>query len=380
MRKSNKTLGRLGAVLLAAIAAGSARAQAPSQSTVVRRSSFIPDCAPQTIVDLCRAPIAFLYAEAERRLGASDLVYWTEGDTLNIAARSLTAQASLEGTIQEGLQPMSTVGSLWGASYRLPHLDRSLIEMSLSGQPSEPLVYRGPLAPPAPPSNAVLKGRLETIEIQSAALQAPRRVSIYTPPGSAPKSGWPAVIAPGGGDIAPYVAVIDALIEQRRIQPVAVVAIWDRPGVTDGGEYLRGQDPDAYVRHAMFVDREVIPMAISRFAITKDPSHRLLFGVGDGGDWAVQTAVRDPSMARSVAAFSVPGAAEAPFRLGKRLHLYMAAGAYEGPYLKGSRQTCSLASASGTPCVLDMTYSGHAPLIWQADLAKVLTRVFPPRR
>jgi enterochelin esterase-like enzyme len=370
-------------ILGATASAALAQAPAPAQSTVVRRSPFIPDCGPKPnpkIADaFCRAPLAFLYAEAERRLGSANLVYWTDGQRLNIAARSPTTHAELEGTIQEGLQPMSTIGSLWGATYQVPQLDKSLFEMRLSGQTGETLVYRGPRAPPPPPSNAVLKGRMEVVEIKSAALQATRKVTIYVPPGAAPKAGWPALITVGGAEIEPYLALIDALIEQKRIQPLVVVAVWDRPGEADGREYLRGKDPDAYIRHSMFVDREVMPIAVGRFGVTKDPARRLLFGVGDSGDWAVQTAARNPAMARSAAAFSVPGAAEAPFRQGRSLHLYMAAGAYEGPYLKGSRQTCSLASASGTPCVLEVAYAGHAPLIWQAELARVLRLVFPAR-
>ncbi len=375
------TPGRIAATALLAALAGSALAQPPAQSTLVRRSPFIPDCPvkleAKPAYALCRAPIGFLYAEAERRLGDASLVYWTQGDTLNIAARSPTAQAQLEGSIQDGLQPMSTVGSLWGAAYRAPGLDRAIVELRLDGQPVEAptLVYRGPQAPPAPRANAVLKGSVQVVEMQSAALLSPRKVTVYVPPGERPKEGWPTVIATGGQGVAPYLAIVDALIEDRRIKPVAVVALWDGPA----GEYLRGKDPDAYGRHALFVDREVLPMAIARFGIAKDAERRLLFGVGDGGDWAVQTAARNPQIARSVAAFSVPGVAEAPFRQGKSLHLYMAAGAYEGPYLKGSRQTCGLAAASGTPCVLDVADAGHAPLIWQADLAKVLMQVFPQR-
>ena len=366
------------AALLLAALSSAAQAQAPAQSTRILRSPFIPDCGAAANGDLCRAPPAFRYEEADQRLGGSNLVYWTDGRILNIAARSPTAQAQLSGTIQEGLQPMSTTGSLWGATYQVAQLDRSIFEMRLGAQASDApaLVYRGPEAPPAPPSNPALKGRLEVVEVNSAALGNPRKVSVYTPPGPVPKGGWPAVIAANGEAIEPYVAMIDALIERREIRPVAVVAIWAGGG---GGEYLRGRDPDAYARHAMFVQREALPMAEKRFDITHDAGRRLLFGYGAGGDWAVQTALREPQTARAVAAFSVAGQSEPPFRSGRSLHLYMAAGDYDGPFLKGSRQVCSLASASGTPCVLDVAYAGHGGLVWQAQLAKVLRTVFPAR-
>jgi enterochelin esterase-like enzyme len=128
---------------------------------------------------------------------------------------------------------------------------------------------------------------MEVVEIKSAALQATRKVTIYVPPGAAPKAGWPALITVGGAEIEPYLALIDALIEQKRIHPLVVVAVWDRPGDADGREYLRGKDPDAYIRHSMFVDREVMPIAVGRFGVTKDPARRLLFGVG-GADRGAQ--------------------------------------------------------------------------------------------
>ncbi len=367
-----KTCRYLCAALL--LIAAPALAQAPAQSTVVRRSPFIPDCAPAAKDDLCRAPMAFRYEEAERRLGSADLVTWADGQTLNVAARSATATAELNGSIQEGLAPMSTSGSLWGASYQAPQIGKAVVEFSV-GKASA--VFRGPQAPAAPPSNAALKGKLEVLDIKSAALGNTRKVTVYVPPGTAPKGGWPLVIAANGETMAPYIAVTDALIEGRQIRPVAVVAVW--PGGSPG-EYLRGKDPDAYQRHAMFVQREVLPLVEKRFSVTHDAGRRLLFGTDNGGDWAVQTALRETDVARTVAAFSVTGGSEPPFRSGKKLRMFMAAGAFEGPYLKGSRQICSLASASGTPCVLDVAQAGHAPLIWQAQLAKVLKTVFPAGR
>jgi enterochelin esterase-like enzyme len=372
---SDEIIGSLFIALL--LIAPAVRAQAPKQSTQIVRSAFIPDCGDRPGPDLCRAAPAFLYNEAERRLGGTALTFWIDGQTLNIAARTDTAEARLTGTFQEGLQPMSMVGSLWGASYWVPQIDKSLIEIGLEGDSVPPLVYRGAMAPAAPPSNRVLKGRAQTVEINSAALGRVRRVEVYAPPGAPPKEGWPLLIAADGEDIAPYLGVIDALIEQRQIRPIAVAAIWSGPS---SGEYLRVKDPDAWGRHAMFVQREVLPMLETRFGATRDPAKRMLFGVGNGGDWAVQAALRDPGMARHVAAFSVSGLSEPPFRSGRNLHVYMAAGAYEGPYLRGSRQICALAAASGTPCRLDVTWSGHAPLIWRAQLAKALKAAFPVSR
>jgi len=81
-------------------------------------------------------------------------------------------------------------------------------------------------------------------------------------------------------------------------------------------------------------------------------------------------------MAGAVAAFSPRGLSEFPFR-NRALRLYLQAGTYETPYLKGARSTCNLAGASNTVCRLDITDTGHAPLIWQAEWAKALVEAFP---
>jgi enterochelin esterase family protein len=359
------------ALLSLALTAAPARAQMPTAAPMLR-STFIDDCGPAPKGDeLCRLPAAFDADEAEARLAGADLAYWIEGQTLNVAARAQADRAVLSGTIEEGMVPLSTRRPLWGAAYRLTAINRSIVELTLKGSAAPAAAWRGPDAPAAPPANAALRGRIETIDIQSVALGKARRVQIYVPPGPAPKGGWPVAFAGGIDDIAPYAAIADALIERRDIRATAII------GLGDGeGDYLRHVDPDAFTRHNMFVRREALPAAARRLALSARPADRLLFGVGAGGDWALDLAAHDPRMAGAVAAFSPRGLSEFPFR-NRALRLYLQAGAYETPYLKGARSTCNLAGASNAVCKLDVTDTGHAPLIWQAEWAKVLVEVFP---
>ena len=364
-------LARASLVLGLALTAAPALAQMPAAAPMIR-SPFIDDCGPQPKPDeLCRLPVAFEADEAQARLAGADLAYWIDGSTLNIAARAQSDRAVLGGTIEEGMVPLSTRRPLWGAAYRLSALDRSIVELSLIGSNAPAVVFRGQGAPAAPVANAELRGRIERFDIQSVALRSTRTVQIYSPPGRAPKGGWPVVFAGGIEDIAPYAAIADALIERGDIRPVAIVAL----GAGDG-EYLRHVDPDAFTRHNMFVRREALPQAAGRLALSARTADRMLFGVGAGGDWALDLASHDATMAGAVAAFSPRGLNEFPFR-NRSLRLYLQAGLYETPYLKGARSTCNLAGASKTVCRLDVTDTGHAPLIWQAEWAKVLKQVFP---
>lgn len=338
-------------------------------------SKFIDDCGPKPVPDeMCRLPVAFEADEAEAHLkDGKDLAYWIDGQTLNIAARAFADTAVLEGSIEEGMTPLSTRRPMWGAAYRLTGIDRAVLEIQLRGHPGAAFVYRGPKAPPEPPANDPLAGHLERVDIQSGAL-GHRQLQVYTPPGKAPAGGWPVVIAAGIEDLAPYAAITDALIQQKQLKPVAVVSLGD--GDT---QYLRRRDPDGFARHNLFVRREALPLVEKRFQLSMAADHRLLLGIGNGGDWALDTVARDPAMAAQAAAFSPPGLSEFPFR-NRKLKLYLQAGSFEPPYAKGARSTCNLAGASFAACKLDITDSGHAPLIWHAEWAKVLKEVFPARR
>jgi enterochelin esterase-like enzyme len=221
--------------------------------------------------------------------------------------------------------------------------------------------------------SAPLAGKLETVDVKGSTVGA-RKLQIYTPPGKAPAGGWPVVIAAGIDDIAPYAAIADALIQKHQARPVAIVSL----GAGEG-EYLRHKDPNAFYSFQMFLRREAMPEVDKRVKLSDRPEDRLLFGIGPGADWALDAVTHDGPMAAQVAAFSPPGLAEFPFR-NKALKLWIQAGSYEAPYAKGARTTCNLATASFATCKLDMTPSGHAPLMWQAEWAKVLKEAMPARR
>jgi enterochelin esterase-like enzyme len=361
------------ALAVALLLATPALAQMPTPKAMLH-STWITDCGPKPLPgEMCRLPVAFEADDAEKHLDGKDLVYWIEGDTLNIAARAFADEAVLEGSFDEGMTPLSTRRPTWGAVYRLTEIDKAIIELKLRGHPGAEFVYRGPKAPAAPAISAPLAGKLDTLDVNSAALGA-RKLQLYVPPGRAPAGGWPVVIAAGVDDIAPYAAITDALIQKHQARPVAIVSL----GAGEG-QYLRHKDPNAFYSFQMFLRREAMPLVEKQVKLSSEPQDRLLFGIGAGGDWALDAVTHDGPMAAQVAAFSPPGLAEFPFR-NKQLKLWLQAGSYEAPYLKGARTTCNLAAASFAVCKLDVTASGHAPLIWQAEWAKVLKETMPAKR
>jgi enterochelin esterase-like enzyme len=218
--------------------------------------------------------------------------------------------------------------------------------------------------------SASLAGRLDTLDVRSVSA-GQRRLQLYVPPGKPPAGGWPVVIAAGVESLEPYAAIADALIQQKQMRPVAIVSL----GAGEG-QYLRGKDPNAFQSYQMFLRREAMPLVDKQARLSQRPQDRMLMGIGAGGDWALDAVTHDFGNASMVAAFSPPGLEEFPFR-NKQLKLWLQAGSYELPYAKGARTTCNLASASFADCKLEITASGHAPLIWQAEWARVLKEAFP---
>jgi enterochelin esterase-like enzyme len=356
-----------------ALLAAPALAQMPTPKAMLH-SKWIDDCGPKPLPgELCRLPVAFEADDAEKHLDGKDLVYWVDGQTLNIAARAQSDEAVLEGSVEEGMVPLSTRRPMWGAAFRLTEIDKAIIELRLRGHPGAEIVYRGPNAPRPPPMNATLAGKLDTLEVKGLTL-GQRKLELYVPPGKAPAGGWPVVIAAGIEDLKPYAAIADALIQQKQVRPVAIVSL----GAGDG-QYLRGKDPNAFFAYQMFLRREALPQVEKQVRLSQQPQERMLMGIGAGGDWALDAVTHDGPAAIQVAAFSPPGLAEFPFR-NRQLKLWLQGGSYEPPYVKGARSTCNLASASFAACKLDVTYSGHAPLIWEAEWAKVLREAFPARK
>jgi hypothetical protein len=337
------------------------------------QSKWIVDCGPTPVAgEMCRLPVPFEAEDAQKHLDGKDLVYWIDGQTLNVAARTAPTaiDSVLEGSVEEGMTPLSTRRPLWGAAFRLTEIDKAIVELKLRGRAGAEVVYRGPNAPRPPAASATLAGRLEALNVKGAALGGQPKPQLYIPAGKAPAGGWPVVIVAGVEDLQPYAAIADALIQQRQVRPLAIVSLG-----SGEGQYLRSKDANAFFTQQLFLKRELLPLVEKRTKLSPRPQDRMLLGVGAGGDFAMDLVTHDGAMAQMAAGLSLPGLTEFPFR-NKELKVWLQGGAYEPPYAKGARSTCNLASASFADCRLDITYSGHAPLIWQAEWAKVLTEAF----
>jgi enterochelin esterase family protein len=134
------------------------------------------------------------------------------------------------------------------------------------------------------------RGTLEQFEIESAALSARRRVSVYLPARFRRSRRYPLLIVHDGDDylhFAAFKTVLDNLIHRLEIAPL-VVALTQSPNRLE--EYAGDE------AHARFIAEELMQALRGRLPLEDTADARGLMGASFGGVAALHTAWRYPGM------------------------------------------------------------------------------------
>ena len=166
----------------------------------------------------------------------------------------------------------------------------------------------GYAAPPG--SNGPVPGDIQW----EASAYEPRHVWVYIPAGAKKGTPLPVIIVQDGGSYQSQVRrALDALIAQKKLPPIAMVAL--DPGSTpvgaaraeDGRGSERGYEYDSLSgRYSDFVETEVLPLVSKRFAITftRDPDGRATLGGSSGAAAAFTMAWYHPERYHRVVLYS----------------------------------------------------------------------------
>jgi enterochelin esterase-like enzyme len=323
--------------------------------------------------------IDFNAQTAAAHLDGKNLAYWIEGTVLRIVARSPEGEApDLCCTFQDKMQILpGEPQELWGLQYNLPYIDETVLDLSLlvEGRQLESLEYRGPKAPVSGYVET-LKGKTETIAIDSRNLGQKRNITVYTPPSAPPEDGYP-VVYMADNSVEAFAQIVEKLISDGRIRPVLLVGI-DNGGEARGREYLPGIDQPAYERHEAFVLDEVMSLVETRFHASRKSSDRMTYGFSNGANWALSFGIRHRDMFDQVSAFAVAGSSKQDygFKAAQGQTLYLGAGAYDY-FDKQTSAFCKQARQAGLSCHYLTIYSGHDPAMWEQGLIGALEGAFP---
>jgi enterochelin esterase family protein len=133
-------------------------------------------------------------------------------------------------------------------------------------------------------------GRIDAVEVESAAFGERRAEQVYLPAGYAAGRSYPCVVIHDGEDFVTYADLsvsLDNLIDAGDIPPVVAALVQTRDRM---GEYARGR------KHARYLVRELLPVLQSRYGISAEPEDRVLMGASLGAVASLSTAFRYPGV------------------------------------------------------------------------------------
>jgi len=131
-----------------------------------------------------------------------------------------------------------------------------------------------------------------------------RLVAVYVPAGYAPGTVLPVIIGADGPDRLLF-TVLDNLIAEKKIPPLAAVSIANGSGDAQGSE--RGLEYDTMSgRYSDFVETEVLPLVEEKahVRLTHDPDGRATMGTSSGGAASLIMAWFHPERYHRVLAYS----------------------------------------------------------------------------
>jgi enterochelin esterase-like enzyme len=323
------------------------------------------------------------------RLAGAPLAVWAEDDVLHVLWRGGAEQVHLVGGIQLRLWPVEGASDLWEASLRIRRVDEAVISIVVMplpagdnwpgppGREPDTLEWRGPRAPAAAQAAGPLGGTIEEHTLASAALGAPRGLTVYRPPGAT--GPLPGCVLADGQSVSGFAQVLEPAILAGTVPPVLLVGVHSaaadpaRPWPDRRSqEYIPGLNRRRFAAHLRFVTGELIPWAAGHAGAADGPW--VAAGFSNGGAWAIGAAQRHPDLFPAVAAFSAGVVPQQLTRASRaaRVRHYLAAGTLEAGFRPATRQWAERLQRAGLPCRYQEWIGGHDPFWWDQQLPAAL--------
>jgi len=327
-------------------------------------------------------------AELRARM-QTDGTAWADGDVITFVTESedpvtVTPVFPIESwPAGDGLQVLSL---------RVERLDEAVITYTFTPADGVPNMrfsrgshdgrFRGRNAPTELASNDPLMGNTFEHTVESQALDEPRRVVVYRPPGHEPGSPTPVLYATDGGMFSPYARRLDAAIEAGICPPVVVVAAHSAGfdpvrGNLRAAEYLPGFDDQVYQAHQQFFIHELAAWAETELGVTAEPAMRGVWGCSDGGGHAAMIARLYPDRFGHAFVYSTgmpPDLAlewtpQHPF-------MHLCAGTLEGPFHQATEAWAGYLMLSKAQYHFTERVAGHDLVQWAEELPHAIARAW----
>lgn len=143
------------------------------------------------------------------------------------------------------------------------------------------------------------RGTIDTFSVASTILGRTHPVSVYTPYGYDRKSTYPVLLVTDGGEyisLGKLPSILDSLIAARQMAPCIAVFVDPRTDPADRNSNKRMTDYAASGPFLDFLEREVLPMAGNRYAVTQKAEARAIIGASMGGLIATYAVLTRPGL------------------------------------------------------------------------------------
>jgi enterochelin esterase-like enzyme len=326
-------------------------------------------------------------AGLRRRLGAERFAAWAEGDVLHVLWRgdSDGRTVTLAGGLSGLMWPVDGADGLFEASLRVRRLDEAVLTLFVLaigdeelpfGRPvTDKLTWRGTHAPADDAAGPTLAGEIREHTVQSAALRAPRTVTVYIPRTGQGSGPLPGCVLADGQSTRGFAEVLEAAIASGAAPPVLLVGVHsgdDPARLSDrrAEEYLPGYKPRRFAAHLSFVTGEVIPWARAEFGVAAGPW--VCAGFSNGAAWAIGAARRRPDVFGGVAGLSAGMVPKRVPAQSRGVRHFLAAGTLERHFRVATSEYAQRLRRAGVPCAHHEWVGGHDPYWWERSLPMAL--------
>lgn len=313
---------------------------------------------------------------------------WRDGNDLTFSfegqADRVTLCCGLEDDLIPALNEDGTPSStVWALTARIRDLDRAVITVGFSVTRNgvglgrvNVRVWRGPNAPVAPAQAQRLRGAERRVEFYSNALAEKRNVWVYLPPNHDPKKSYRVVYLADGASVPGLARVLEPAILAGSVSPVILIGA--EPGISSGPEandisrntraqeYLPDVNPARFKAHETFFVEELRTWAQSQFGASTKREDRVVNGFSNGGQFALQMALRHPEIYAHAVPISTAGKTFTLTRSSLGVvpaDFFLVAGTLE-PYIKQSRHFSSELQSAGARVKGNEWVSGHDVQVW----------------
>jgi putative esterase len=343
--------------------------------------SLLTDCSASATPRqrICRVRRSLTPAEVRERLSRG--AAWVERGELTIAAQSSAGSMQVCCGVQG---PLSRIRGtdLWVLTVRIDNIDRSVLGLEIypdsADRPIAVAVYRGRNAGPPPLRSRELHGSFVRDSIPSDALGASRTVSVYLPPGWPLRGPRRAIYLADGRYVAEFAGIVDTLILQGKLPPVALVGLHAAPraGESDGSHDSQIREREyAFLEpaHEKFFVWEAPRWAESRFGLDSARSSRAIWGVSNGGFFAIAMGLRHPDRFGHVIAFSPAGRGPGTERIAPgspHPRFFILSGYLEAPFERIAEEWLDWLAESAIEHEAARYVAGHDMAIWEQAFGK----------